>query len=101
MMSGESVIPRQCGPRPPGTRARPDVGQQVAQRLVPYPRAVGLGVAAASALREAGAHVAGRLVLARRVNLDRYEQAGQFWTRQAKGPFDRRRWPVLASAPLA
>ncbi len=51
---------------------------------------------AAVALRVAGAHVAGVLVLARRVNPDRYPEAAAFWDRQVSEPFDWRRSPVLA-----
>ncbi len=51
---------------------------------------------AASALRAAGAHVAGLLVLARRVNPDRYEPAADLWARQTAESFDWGRSPVLA-----
>lgn len=53
---------------------------------------------AASALRAGGAHVAGLLVLARRVNPDRYESAAHLWARQTAEPFDWERSPVLAPA---
>ncbi len=52
---------------------------------------------AAAALREAGAHVAGVLVFARRVNPEWNAEALTFWSRQTAKPFDWAKSPVLAA----